>query len=135
MSKNSFNFPKHNKGDKSSSEKVIIFGTVIGVLATVLAVFVFAAIMLLFKIDRAYASLMATVSVAIGAFTTALTVSKRASLKGYICGALTGLVYFLVITLISLIVDRQGLTSNTVFHLVIIVLSGFVGGVLGANKR
>ncbi len=115
--------------------KVLLFGALAGFAVTVIFICIFAVIMLLANIDRMYASLFATLSVSAGSFVSAFFVAKRTKLKGIISGLLTGICYFVVIAIISLAVDGAGFTSNTLFHLIIILLSSAIGGIIGANKK
>lgn len=124
---------KDNKAE--SRGKVILIGTLTGVAVSVGAMALFALLMLLFKIDRIYASLFATLSISAGAFVSAYIVGKKVKLKGLLSGFITGFTYFIVIMLISLFLDGADFTSNTAFHFVIIILSGAIGGIVGANHK
>lgn len=115
--------------------KTLLFGALAGFVTTICLICLFAAIMLLLNIDRIYASFFATMSVSAGAFVSAFYVSKRVNMKGMISGLLTGLCYFVIIETVSLSVDGSGFTSNTVFHLIIILLSAAIGGITGANRK
>ena len=115
--------------------KTLIVGAVAGFLSTVGFIALFAVAMMLINIDRMYAPLFATLSVSGGAFISALYVAKRLNARGIISGLLTGLVYFVLITAVSLAVDSSGIGLNTLFHFIIILLSASIGGILGNNKK
>ncbi len=121
--------------DKNSS-KGFIYATssLIGVAVTFLVMLLFSAIMLLTGIDKAFAVPFATVSLAVGSFAASMYSSSKIGDKGYLIGLITGAVVFVVIMLISLVINRSGLTINTLFHLVIIMLSSVIGGIIGVNK-
>lgn len=114
---------------------IYIKGILVGLLATAVCVMLFAVIMLLFETGKAFAAPFATVSVAVGAFLAALYTSRKIGDKGYLNGFLIGIATFAVVTLISLIVSNDGLTYNTIFHFIIIVLSSIIGGIMGVNWR
>lgn len=119
---------------KNGKFRMIFTGTAIGIAVTLLALLIFAALIYFLNLDRAYSTPLGTVSLALGSFTAAYYVSKRSGHKGYLIGAFVGLISFAAVTVISLIVSKGGLTLNTLFHFIIIVLASAIGGILGVNK-
>lgn len=117
--------------------KLIMYlkATVIGVAVTFLSMLLSAAIIMLLNLDRAFSVPLATISLALGSFAAAYYVSSIIQNKGYLIGTLVGLITFGIVTIISLIVNKNGLTVNTLFHLIIILLSSAIGGILGVNKN
>ena len=94
----------------------------------------FSIIMLFAEIKYEYSSLFGTLSVALGLFVaTYFTALKRGS-KGLLIGLLSGSVTFLIVLIISFILNSGTLTYNTLFHLIIFILSAITGGILGVNK-
>lgn len=120
---------------KSNNIKNYIIGLIIGVATTIIFMMVFAAVMLFAQLDRALAAPLATVCVALGALISAFYTAYKTGDKGYRTGSIIALIYFVAVTLISLLINGDGFTVNSVFHLVIILLSGFIGGILGVNRR
>jgi len=123
------------KSIENKKTKRYIIGISLGVISTVVFILLFAFIMLIFKLDRAYSEAFATVSVSLGGFISAFYISKKSGEKGYIIGGALGIVYFLIITLISLLISKGKISTNTLFHFVIIILSSAVGGIVGVNKK
>ena len=125
-----------NKSSKwlSGGAAIYIKGAIIGVAVTLLFMCLFAAILLFSGIDRGYSVPFATVSLALGSFAAAYIVSRKSERRGYLIGTLIGLVTFAIVTVISLIINKNGLTMNTLFHFIIIVLASAIGGILGVNK-
>lgn len=109
-------------------------GLLIGIAVTLVFIFAFALIFLLIKSGREYAGVAASVSLAAGAFSSAFLTAKKLGEKGYLVGLIIGGIFFLAVTVISFIVNRSGLTVNSLFKLIIILLSAFIGGVFGVNK-
>ena len=71
------------------------------------------------------------ISAAIGGMKTA----KTAGSKGYLKGALCGLVYVLVIyTVASLVSDTFAFTSHTLLLFIIGAVVGALGGIIGINS-
>ncbi len=124
---------------KTENKKTdILLGAIIGIVTFALFVFIFAGVMLIFKIDRAYAAVFATLSVASGGFASSFYTAKRFKEKGYLIGIVTGFIYFAVVCIVSAIVCKTGFSGNTVFHLLIILLSSVIGGIAGVaghNKK
>lgn len=113
---------------------IYILGFVIGIVVTAVFITLFAVIMYLSGSAFKYAPVFATVSVAIGSLTAAFFTVKKQGSHGLIVGAVIGGITFILITLISLIINRGGVTVNTLFHFIIIMLSSLIGGVIGVNK-
>ncbi len=120
--------------ERSPKPVTYLIGAAVGVFITLILMLASAAIVLLFNLDRDYCAPLGTVSLALGSFAAAYYVSKKSESRGYIIGALTGLVSFAAVTVISLIVNKSGLTLNTLFHFIIIVLASAIGGILGVNR-
>ena len=115
--------------------KNYLFGVIFGVAACIISIFIFALIMFIFKIDRAYATFFGTISVSAGAYVSAFSIAKKTGSKGYLTGIITGIVYFAVITVLSFIITKENIGSNTAFHFIIIILSSEVGGIMGVNTK
>ena len=111
-----------------------IFGFIIGVVVTAVFILFFALVMYLSGAAFKYAPVFATVSVAIGCFAVAFFTAKKQGSRGLLVGAVTGGIAFILITFVSLIVNSGGVTLNTLFHFIIIMLSSLIGGILGVNK-
>ena len=95
----------------------------------------FSGVFLIFGISRAYSKAFSTIAVAIGAMVSAYYSSRKIGKKGYLTGLLNGLVFFTVVTFIALIINKGGLTSNTLFRFIIVFLSSLIGGIAGVNKK
>lgn len=112
----------------------ILAGAIIGLITTIISMLVFSAAIYFLNLDRAYSVPLGTVSLALGSFFAAYFVARKSESKGYLTGTIVGLISFALVTVISLIVNKTGLTVNTLFHLIIIVLSSAIGGIIGVNK-
>lgn len=113
----------------------ILLGLFLQVAITLIAVSLFSIIINLSDIDYKYSPVFGSVAVALGAFANAYFLSRKKKSKGYALGGLVGLITFIVVTLIGLIINDGGITINTLFHLIIIMLSSITGGILGVNKK
>lgn len=111
-----------------------IFGFVIGVITALVFIVLFALVMYLSGEAFKYAPVFATLSVAFGCFAAAFFTARRQANRGWLAGAIIGGITFILITLISLILNRGGVTLNTLFHFIIIMLASLIGGIVGVNK-
>lgn len=123
-----------SKKDTVNKKIAYLSGAILGVLVCLVMMLIFSAVLLFLNIDRAYATPFATVSVAIGCFIAARHTAKKIGDKGYLVGLIIGSVVFTAITALSLILGN-GLSINTLFHFIIMMLSSLVGGITGVNKN
>lgn len=111
-----------------------IVGFIIGIIITALFITLFALIMYFSGAAFKYAPVFATVAVGLGCFAAAFFTAKKQEKHGLFVGAVIGGITFVLITLISLIINSGGITVNTLFRFVIIMLSAIIGGIIGVNK-
>ena len=109
--------------EKSGKIGIIIKAALLFLAVSAAAVILFALVMYIFASGFKYSALFATLSAALGACGAAFYISGKSGSRGWL------------ITLISLTVNRGGLTQNTLFRLVIIMLSSVIGGILGVNRK
>jgi len=123
--------------DKSTQKKgIIIFkGIIIGVVVTFIFMLLFSFLMLYAGLERSFAVPFATVSLGAGSFFAAFYAARKIKEKGYLIGLLTGLFVFITVVLISLLISKDSVTYNTLFHFIIIMLSSITGGILGVNFK
>ena len=117
-----------------NKHSIYILGGAIGVLTIIVTMLMFAAVILIFNIDRNYAVPFATISLAVGCFVAGRIIAKKIGDKGYLVGAIVGSVVFVVITILSLILGNK-LSLNTLFHFVIVMLASISGGIVGVNSN
>ncbi len=121
-----------SKKDNVNKKSAYLVGAILGVLSSLAVMLIFAALLLFLNIDRTYATPFATISLAVGSFIASRYAAKKIGDKGYFIGLIIGLVVFIFITTLSLVFGN-GLSLNTLFHFIIIMLSSLVGGITGVN--
>lgn len=114
--------------------KNYIFAAFFQIITTAISIGLFAALMLFLETDSGIAVIFATISVAAGCLVSSFYLARKIKAKGYIIGALIGLITFGVVLIVSLIVDKSAVSINTLFHLIIFMLSSLSGGIMGVNK-
>lgn len=123
------------KSDAKISWLVVLKGALFGILTSAVLIFIFAAILLLPGVRRGLAVSFALISLAVGTLVAAFYIAKKTDGKGLIIGAITGVAVFVSVTLFSFALNDGTITPNTLFRFIILLLSGTVGGILGANRR
>ena len=126
------------KGLKENNDKLVsifIKGIVIGIIVNLLLLLVFAAVILLADIDRAFAQPFSSIALGVGGFVAAFYSAKKIGGKGYLVGLIIGLLSFITVTLIGLIINKNGLTQASLFRFAISFLSSVIGGIIGVNKK
>ncbi len=121
---------------KGGSKPVVyLISVLVGFLVTFAVMLIFAAITVAADLPDGFSVPFASVSAAAGAFVSAFIASKRLRQNGLLNGLITGGAMFLIIALVALISSRGGVTLNTLFNFVILVLSGLIGGVVGLSGK
>lgn len=123
------------KKENGGMLKIYLKSIGIGVAVTALLTVVFALVMLWFHVGRSFAAPFASVCVGAGAWVAAFCAARRISERGYLIGLIVGGIFFATVTLAALAVNRDGLSRNTLFHFIIVMLSALIGGVFGVNKN
>ena len=78
---------------------------------------------------------MALVCMSIGAFFGGMVASKIFKEKGFLIGALNGLIFFFLSTIISFASNAGSMTAVSLIKLIIFILSSMIGGVIGVNVK
>lgn len=123
------------KNNFSKRGKLILVSTIIGVAVTLVMMLLLSAVMLFLEADSSLAVPFATVSVAAGAFAAAFYAARKIGSRGYLTGLICGIATFLIVMLLSLMISKDSIGYNTLFHFIIIVISSLIGGILGINFR
>ena len=121
--------------DKKLDYIFFIKALLILVFTTVASMFVFAAVMYFLEGGYEFSPLFATISLGVGTLVTSFFASKKIGKRGFLVGAIIGAAAFFVITLIGLMASKEIFTLNTLFRLIILMLSSIIGGILGVNNK
>ncbi len=119
----------------NGKRKVIIYtlSVTVGFIATFIFMLIFAAIYALSDMSEAFAAPAATVCSSAGGLVASFLASKKIGFGGLQNGAICGGVTFLIILAIALIVSKGGLTLNTLFNFVTIMIASLIGGIWGVG--
>ena len=121
--------------DSIAEKSFYLFGAFLGIAVSIILMLLSAFLILKLDLDRAFCAPIATVCVSLGAFVASFYNAFKLGGKGYIVGLVTGGTVFLAILIISMIVSENGFSVNTLFHFIIMMLSGLIGGIWGVNRK
>lgn len=121
--------------DKSINYFTIIKTALILIAVSLIGVLIFATVMYFLEGGYEFSPLFATVSVALGCLVSSLFLARSVGKKGLLIGGAVGFVTFIILTLIALVVNNSGITVNTLFRFIIIMLASIIGGIIGVNKK
>lgn len=113
----------------------LIIGIFLQIVTTVVGVVLFAVAMYCLEMEKKYSPVLGSVAIALGSFIGSYYLSAKKGNKGYICGLSDGFATFLLVSLVGLIINKGSITINSLFHLVIFVLAGVIGGICGVNRK
>lgn len=116
----------------------LIRGLITGIIIAFLLFVLFALIMSFYILPTSSATILASVSIAVGSFFGGFFSAKKLGKNGLLIGALCGVAMFLLFTLIGIIAFGNAPGTSTLIRLLIFVTAGAIGGIIGvgnADKR
>lgn len=122
---------------RSAGDKILIYllSIVVGFISTFILMLLFAFVSVTADLSDMFATPFASLSAAFGSVLSAYLSSRKLGSGGLLNGIICGGIMFLIIFLISLLIDDGGITINTLFNFIILLLSGIIGGVWGVNRK
>ncbi len=123
----------------NNTQKNIFKSSLIGVIVgTVICVALMALCSLIIVksggISPSYIHLIVTFLTSFGAFAGGFAAGKCEGKNGILTGSICGIILFFLILIGSFIVIRGPITFSTLTKLIVIVISGGIGGIFGVNK-
>ena len=124
-----------NETKYNITEKWVIYiiSSIIGIFILVCSMLAFAAVCLYADLAESFSSPLASVSAGLGAFAAGFLSSKKIGSGGIINGAMCALLIFSLVLIISAIIMPQAVSVSSMYHGIIMLLSGAIGGIIGAN--
>lgn len=125
-----------NESTGDIKKKAAVWGisVLLGFVVSFLIMLLFAVLATGADISEEYASPMACISAAAGGLAAAFCASRLLGSKGMINGLVCGSTMFIIIKAVALAMDDGGLTLNTLFHFVVLLLAAMIGGIWGVNS-
>jgi putative membrane protein (TIGR04086 family) len=111
-----------------------LIGSVFGMAVVIALTALFSFIMTINAVPDEAVNIFPYIIVVGGAFITGVTAAAKIGLNGMLNGALSGFVFFIIQTLISLLFKNGSIfTSSLLIYLIIDVISGAIGGISAVN--
>lgn len=122
--------------DKRLLVKAVVFGSVCGLLVTVILLCIFSAVIMTSGLLPSEITNYITVGiVSLGAFAGGVITSRITKSAGLIVGLITGFFIFMLITVIGVIKSDDSFTVLTLIRLISLIIAGGIGGILGLRKK
>lgn len=113
--------------------KPLILGIIVSIISSMIIVVVCAIAATNIAISDEGILIMAITDMAIGAFIGGMVSARLYNEKGFLIGALNGMAFFLITTIVSIAINPAALTVISVIKLFVFTLSSMIGGVIGVN--
>ena len=122
--------------DKKLLIKAVLFGTVCGLLVTVILVCILSAIVMTSGLLPTELTNYITLALlALGAFSGGFITSRITKSAGLVVGLITGLAIFILITATGLTRSDDPVSLLTLTRLVALLVAGGVGGIAGLKRK
>ncbi len=123
----------------SSGKKIdfilLLKAVIIWVIVSFVAIMLFATAMYFLEGGYEYSPLFATVAVAIGSFATAFYLGNALGKNGILIGLGVGGISFIIITLVTLLVNSGAVSMHILLRLIIMLLTSLIGAIIGVNRK
>ena len=113
--------------------KPVVIGLIVSLGVTMLLLLLFAVILTKYDASPFFITILSMTALSLGALAGGIVASKIFKKKGILMGAILGCALFLIVTIISTIVNFTGLTYQSLIKLGLCVLLSCVGGIIGVN--
>lgn len=110
---------------------ILALSSIVGILISVVAVFLAAALCLTLDLTDKMSSGISGVCLGIGSLSAGFLAAKKLKTRGVLNGALCGIIIYVIIIVLSVFLSKNGFTMNSFYHVLITVLSSACGGLLG----
>jgi putative membrane protein (TIGR04086 family) len=114
---------------------LIIKASLVFLISSAVAVFLFAVGMYFLEGGFEYSPLFATISVAVGCLLASLFLGIKIQKNGILIGLAIGGAVFVILTLVTLLVNKGAVNIHILLRLVILMLSSMIGAIIGVNRN
>ena len=119
----------------SAPWKPVVVGVVVGVLAMLAFLLLFAVVLTMKDFSDSALMPMSTVTCGLAAFLAGFSASKANGKQGMLTGLATGAALFVLLLLIGLFVSGVAFTYWTGIKFAVLLIAAALGGVTGVNTR
>ena len=111
----------------------VLTGVISGVLVCLVLMFAFAALMSANSLPMTFAAAFASCCSGLGSLIAGMVCAKKLKSRGLLAGLITGAVMYLILLLAGLIFTGGGMSSASLFRMMIVVICATIGGIMGVN--
>ena len=124
-------------GNANIAGKVKIFaiGLAVFIVTNLFFTSIFALILTYFDLSDTATVVMSVVSLALGSLISGFITAKINGSNGLLYGLLSGIVAFLLVLIVSLILNFGAFSIFTVLKAIAMIISAVIGGILGVNLK
>lgn len=124
------------KENNSNGIVIILKGTLISIIATIVLLMIFAAVLTYSNINENSMPTVIIVVTALCILVGSQITTSKIKRNGIVNGALVGAIYILVLYLISSIISKDfSLNIYSIIMMATSILIGGIGGIIGVNKK
>ncbi len=122
---------------KKNVEKIVLssaIGAGTGLVLTSILIFIIAAILTIGDIPAVLISPVTVFFLALGGFGGGFISAKLSGEKGMLCGAFSGIIFFIIVWLFGTFFEKSGFGISAVIKASMIIISASLGGIIGVNN-
>lgn len=113
----------------------VLLGILFGVVLSILLLVLFSTLMVVRDLPAGFTMPLAFVALAGGSFCGGLVSGRVLGRRGFLVGAVTGLLFLLVLLICGALLGQTALDAVTLLKAGACAVAGAVGGILGCNSR
>lgn len=114
--------------------RALLYGAVFGILIMLALTVLFSILMVSNDMSQSILVVLSGIACSLGAFSAGFAAAKKFKSRGFLIGALSALLIFLLILALGLILSNP-ITLNAAIKLILVVLFGSIGGIMGINIK
>ncbi len=109
-------------------------GTGVGMISASVLIFLMAAALTVGDVPAMLISPVTVFFLAFGSFCGGFAAAKICGEKGFFCGAVSGILFFIIAWIFSAVFEYSGFGISAIVKLTMIVLASSLGGIFGVNN-
>lgn len=121
---------------QTATIKQIMKGVGIALLSTILLLIIFAIILTCTNVSESTISPVIIVTTGVSIFIGSIIANRKITKNGIINGGLVGIIYILIIYLISSLLNGKfSLNIQSIIMMIVEFFCGMIGGIIGINRK
>lgn len=114
---------------------VCFFSSLAGILILGIFILIFSVVGVLLDLGNGFAVAAGCISLAFASIFSGYICLLKNKRRGLMYGTVCGVMLFAVLIIVSFLTGDEKFTVSTLFHLIICVLGGEIGGIFSANRH